>query len=134
MQDVFTEKEKAIILKDYHRLCIEDRSFSCADRVETDVLLTEHPLDTQHNEDLPENQRNIQDRSVVLAPFNSLISLNDTLEDLPLVESHAIKYGKRVREINRVYEQNNNADLDNGVINEAIEQQELEEAALNEAS
>ena len=49
------------------------------------------------------------------------------------MESHAIKYGKRVREINRVYEQNNNADLDNGVINEAIEQQELEEAALNEA-
>ncbi len=46
MQDVFTEKEKAIILKDYHRLCIEDRSFACADRVETDVLLTEHPLDT----------------------------------------------------------------------------------------
>jgi hypothetical protein len=70
----------------------------------------------------------------VLAPFNSLISLNDTLEDSPLVESNAIKYGKRVREINRVYEQNNNADLDNGVINEAIEQQELEEAALNEAS
>lgn len=57
----------------------------------------------------------------MLAPFNSLISLNDTLEDLPLIESHAIKYGKRVREINRVYEQNNNADLDNGVINEAIE-------------
>jgi hypothetical protein len=70
----------------------------------------------------------------VLAPFNSLISLNDTLEDLPFVETHAIKYSKKVREINRVYEQNNNADLDNGVINEAIEQQELEEAALNEAS
>lgn len=70
----------------------------------------------------------------MLAPFNSLISLNDTIEDLPEVEFHAIKYGKRVREINRVYEQNNNADLDNGVINEAIEQQELEEAALNEAS
>jgi serine/threonine protein kinase len=46
MQDIFTEKEKAIILKDYHRLKIEDRAFTCADRVETDVLLTEHPLDT----------------------------------------------------------------------------------------
>ena len=46
MQDIFTEKEKAIILKDYHRLKIEERSFTCADRVETDVLLTEHPLDT----------------------------------------------------------------------------------------
>jgi hypothetical protein len=46
MQDVFTEKEKSIILKDYHRLKIEDRSFVEENRVETDVLLTEHPLDT----------------------------------------------------------------------------------------
>lgn len=46
MQDVFTEKEKAIILKDYHRLIIQNRIFSCADRMETDILLTEHPLDT----------------------------------------------------------------------------------------
>jgi len=46
MEDVFTEKERSIILKDYHRLKIEDKSFIGADRVETDVLLTEHPLDT----------------------------------------------------------------------------------------
>ncbi len=81
MKDVFTEKEKAIILKDYHRLSVQDTSFACIDRIETDFLLTEHPLDTQHNDDLPEGKRNINDRSVVLAPFNSLISLNDTLDD-----------------------------------------------------
>jgi len=46
MKDVFTEKEKAIILKDYKRLTLQDKSFACAERLETDVLLTEHPLDT----------------------------------------------------------------------------------------
>jgi serine/threonine protein kinase len=46
MKEVFTEKEKAIILKDYHRLSLQNKSFDCADREETDVLLTEHPLDT----------------------------------------------------------------------------------------
>ena len=51
------------------------------------------------------------------------MSLNDTLEegDQYVLETNAIKFGRRVRELNRQYEQNNNADLDNGVINEAIE-------------
>jgi hypothetical protein len=33
-----------------------------------------------------------------------------------------LKFSKKVREINRQYEQNNNADLDNGVINDAVEE------------
>jgi hypothetical protein len=46
MKDVFTEKERSIILSDYHRLRIGYEEQSSAFRVETDVLLTEHPLDT----------------------------------------------------------------------------------------
>ena len=42
----FTEKERAIILSDYHRLRIENEEQSSALRIETDVILTEHPLDT----------------------------------------------------------------------------------------
>lgn len=36
--------------------------------------------------------------------------------------------------MNRIYEQNNNADLDNGVINEMIEEQEMQEAACDDNS
>jgi hypothetical protein len=62
----------------------------------------------------------MKERSVILAPYNSLHCLDDTMElsDSIEIESRAIKFGKNVREINRQYEQNNNADLDNGVVNE----------------
>jgi hypothetical protein len=46
LKDVFTEKERGIILSDYHRLRIENEEQSSALRIETDVILTEHPLDT----------------------------------------------------------------------------------------
>lgn len=41
-----------------------------------------------------------------------------------------IKFAKKCREKNRIYEQNNNADLDNGVYNEFVNEQEKEEGAL----
>lgn len=47
----------------------------------------------------------MNDKSVVLAPFNSLLSLNDTLEDEKIVlESNMVKFGKNCRELNRIYE------------------------------
>lgn len=52
---MFTEKEKTIILKDFKRLSLQNEVIIEQDRLETDVLLTEHPLDTIHNEDLPES-------------------------------------------------------------------------------
>lgn len=82
-------------------------------------MMTEHPLDTVNQEDLPPNKRNIVDRSFIFAPFNSQIGLDDTLDDLTLLadfEPRAIHFDRNVRELNRNYEQNNNADLDNGVI------------------
>ena len=42
-------------------------------------------------------------------------------------EPKAIKFGKQVREINRAYEQNNNAELDNGIINQVIQEQDKAE-------
>jgi hypothetical protein len=56
----------------------------------------------------------------VLAPYNSQVKLDDTLEqdDFEIkFEPKAVKFKKKVKELNRQYEQNNNAELDNGIIN-----------------
>ena len=47
-----------------------------------------------------------------------------------LVPRRTIKFSTKCREKNRIYEQNNNADLDNGVYNEFVNEQEREEGAL----
>lgn len=104
LPDLFTEKEKAIILQDYNRLNLEIDQPSLNEPIETDMLLTEHPLDTIQNEDLPVDQRNNQDRSVVLAPYNSLIKLDDTLDEQDLTidfEPKALKFDRKVKELNR---------------------------------
>lgn len=78
-----------------------------SDTFDTDMLLTEHPLDTVHNEDLPFNERNIMEKSFVLAPYNSIIKLDDTLDQDEFdvgFEPRAVKFGKRVKELNRQYE------------------------------
>ena len=48
------------------------------------------------------------------------------LELLQPKKSRIIKYSKRCRDLNREYESNNNADLDNGVYNAFVNEQELE--------
>jgi hypothetical protein len=75
----FTINEKCLNLQDYHRLKQEMQS--CDEPVETDALLTEYPLET---DDLSPERQNIKDKSVVLAPFNSMVDLDDTLDDLML--------------------------------------------------
>ena len=85
--------------------------------METDALLTEFPLET---DDFPIEEQNVKDKSFVLAPFNSIQGLDDTLEDLMIdFEPKAIKFDRKVRAINREYEENNNEDLDNGVMQQA---------------
>ena len=51
-----------------------------------------------------------------------------------IVGRKAIKFSNKCREKNRIYEQNNNADLDNGVYNEFVNEQEREEGALLKGS
>ncbi len=81
--------------------------------------LTEHQLDTTCTMDL----KNVTTKSVVLAPYNSSKSdiKNDSLDFKLSVYSHKdrilrIKNGK-LREIDKEYEANNNANMDNGVFN-----------------
>lgn len=117
ISELFTENEKCLNLQDYHRLKQEMQSSN--EPVETDALLTQYPLET---DDLSPERQNIQDKSFVLAPFNSMVNLDDTLDDLMLdFEPKAIKFDRKVREINRQYEENNNEDLDNGVQNQCFQ-------------
>lgn len=47
------------------------------------------------------------DRSVVLAPYNSMVKLDDTIDnddDGIIFEPKAVKFGRNVRELNRVFE------------------------------
>ena len=73
----------------------------------------------------------------MLAPYNSEIHPDDTLEEEADVafEPNALKFGRIVREINRKYEQNNNGELDNGVINEEqIVTSEVDRFSYNNSS
>ena len=85
-------------------------------------MFTEHMLDTTQNT----MTKNCETRSVILAPFNSTksnVDANGNVHNFVLSESvkalietrKIIKFGPRVREIDKQYEINNNADLDNGV-------------------
>lgn len=47
-----------------------------------------------------------------------------------IVPRRVVKFARKCREKNRIYEQNNNADLDNGVYNEFVNEQEKEEGAM----
>lgn len=82
--------------------------------------------------------KNVSEKSIIYAPFNS--SFTDFDEDQPQLfkwpsevmelmqpkRSKIIKFSKRCRDLNREYEENNNADLDNGVYNAFVNEQEME--------
>ena len=66
--------------------------------------------------------RNLSSKSIILAPFNTTKSnfnakLDNEIQELMIEKHNVIKFGIRVREIDKNYELNNNCDLDNGVFN-----------------
>ena len=86
-------------------------------------MFTEHLLDTAANNIM----KNSETKSVILAPFNSTRrsimnengeiirqTISDSILEI-MCSKNVIKFGPKVREIDRQYEINNNADLDNGV-------------------
>lgn len=108
-------------------------------------MFTEHLLDTTQNSIF----KNCETKSVILAPFNSTKSnlnledpgcdgqeqkpfeLSDSMKEL-IASRRIIKFGARVRDIDRQYEINNNADLDNGVYQKQEEDQKAEEEPMVE--
>jgi len=82
---------------------------------EEDGPFTEHHIDTSLNE----LTRNDTSKSIILAPFNST-QTDRSIEIINPKEirvKDSIKFGAKVREIDRQYERNNNCELDNGVYN-----------------
>jgi hypothetical protein len=84
----------------------------------------------------------LSEQSIINAPFNSSCSQFDedhpelfswpveVLNNMHPKKSKIIKFSKKCRDLNRQYEQNNNADMDNGVYNAFINEQEMEAEQL----
>ena len=80
--------------------------------------------------------KNCSEKSLIFAPFNSSFSdfKDDEVFEWPsyVIElmqppkSKIIKFSKKCKDLNREYEGNNNADLDNGVYNAFVNEQEME--------
>lgn len=138
--DIFTQKEKDLIQKEYlsknidrqNRNSIIQQPTHQQTNQDTEALFTEHKLDTQTSD--CSQIGNASTKSIILAPFNSTISGFDESADnqwpeeikMNIVNKKAVKFSAQCRDANRQYEQNNNADLDNGVYNEFINEQDKE--------
>jgi hypothetical protein len=78
--------------------------------------------------------KNVSTKSVILAPFNSTrthidenFHLHESIQDL-MIDKRVIKFAAKVKEVDRQYEANNNAELDNGVYHQ--EEEEKKEDGL----
>jgi len=95
------------------------REYSFKDRLEENSntsVFTEHDLDATENSS--EGIGADISKSVILAPFNSLVQNEDELIEMTknlIVDKKIIKYRSKLREFNRKYERDNNSKLDNGV-------------------
>ena len=88
----------------------------------------EQMLSSTQNDDL----KNISSRSIILAPFNSTKSqLQITQDEMAIhalvVPRNIIRFAPKVKEIERQYEMNNNAELDNGVYHQDSDHSPKEE-------
>lgn len=81
------------------------------------------------------NNKNADTKSIILAPFNTMLSDSDDLGDMSfdmnnkiITENNLIKYCGKVKEFNINYELNNNEEIDNGMlINSKMELDKSEE-------
>ena len=105
--NIFAKEEIETIAKEY--MYINDES-----------LFTEQHVDSTEN-DL---EKNVTSKSNILAPFNTSKN-EDSIEKFSVKEiinekKDLIKFSDKVRDIDRQYEKNNNAEIDNGVYNKLI--------------
>lgn len=66
--------------------------------------------------------KNASTKSIILAPFNSTVSELEVFQwpeevKRMIVPKRVLKFAPKVKDLDRQYEHNNNADLDNGVYN-----------------
>jgi len=63
------------------------------------------------------DNQNVGTKSYILAPFNSSLKNNDKfLDNSIIIENDVIKIIGKAKEANRLYELNNNGEIDNGIL------------------
>mmetsp|Transcript_32003 Transcript_32003/g.31301 ORF Transcript_32003/g.31301 Transcript_32003/m.31301 type:complete len:192 (+) Transcript_32003:1592-2167(+) len=122
---VFTDQEKEKIVSEFAYYNIKNEQGAGNEVVHTDPF-TEQMLNSTENSLV----KNISTKSVILAPFNSTRSHIDdnhhrraSVQNM-ILEKQFMKFAPKVKEINRQYEMNNNAELDNGVYHQDDEEEE----------
>lgn len=119
--NIFTETEKEIIRTEF---TYNDTRRLNRNMKNESTVFTEHNLDSTRNS-LIVNQNT---KSVILAPFNStkthLSDLHISIEEIMFRKGEVLKLNARVRDIDRQYEFNNNCELDNGVYNRFVNEEE----------
>ena len=118
--EVFTSEEKEKIRNE----------FTYNQRANRNQTLTEGPINTLDSDWFIEQSidasqsdltRNISTKSIILAPFNSTLShqsdIPESIESL-IVDRKVMKLSSKVKDVDRVYERNNNSKIDNGVYND----------------
>lgn len=119
--DIFDEQEKNLIRKEFTYIMQKSKWREHENRSPCDLNteFTEHSIGAASDTGLLKNSST---RSVILCPFNSRQA--DVHEQSRLVEICAplmeekdiiLRFGIRVRELDRAYEKFNNQDFDNGV-------------------
>jgi hypothetical protein len=118
--DMFDEQERLLIRKEFtYHLVKENKLKPGRNQTDLNTQFTEHSISS-----IPPNEllKNSSSRSIILAPFNSmqkeateqrayLDSCYEEIEDKDIM----IRFGHKVREIDRKFEKFNNGDFDNGV-------------------
>jgi hypothetical protein len=116
---LFTQEEKEGIEKEFTRSSRANRNQLAK---EGTVGTIESDWFTERNIDCTQNEltRNISSKSIILAPFNSTISLQSGIHpsvQALAIDKAAVQLSRKIRDIDRQYEKNNNGDVDNGVYN-----------------
>ncbi len=123
---LFTKAENVMLSKtfiDYRKANFED--------LKENFTLSNLENNTGKNKQ-NSNEENITNKSSILAPYNSIISENDDLTQRISIKSNdsfddfnnskikleneLIAFSKKIKEFNRLYELNNNGEVDNGVL------------------
>jgi hypothetical protein len=117
--NVFTDQEKEKTVQEFAYYNFKGNNGGGNENNE--VLHTDPFTEQMLNSTQNSLVKNASTKSVILAPFNSTLShiddkfyLRPSVQDL-LIDKKNIKFAAKVKEIDRQYEANNNAELDNGV-------------------
>ena len=111
--NLFNDMEKDLIQKEY--TYNDPRRYNRNENEEPNDCFTEHNLESVYN-----SLKNASSKSIILAPFNSTQSnianhYTSAVKELVVEKMMVLKFARRCREIDRKYEDEFNANLDNGV-------------------